>query len=144
MARVRERSRPAAVVTAPPKENKAGYRRYVELTYQLIEYKIMYYYPELIKEGYHPGLEISDDAYDALEVEYLKLCKELGQKNTVVHKSYSGLKVDGPGMFEVDFTRPVVHLIMRKFGVTNWQQKCKMDSDEAPNKKYFAHLQKNT
>jgi len=144
MARVRERSRPAAVVAVLPKENKAGYRRYIELTYRIIECKIMYYYPDLIKEGYHPGLEISDDDYDAMEIEYLKLCKELGQKNTLVHKRYPGLEVDGPGMFEVDFTRPIVHLVMRKFGVTNWQQKCGMANNEAPDKKYFAHLQEST
>lgn len=143
MVRVRERSRRAPVsVEEPIKRSSVSFRRYIELSYHIIEHKIMYYYPELIKVGYHRGLEISDDAYDALEIEYLKLCKELGEKNTVVHKGYAGLEVEGPGMMEVDFTRPVVHLIMRKYGISNWQDKVP-NSSERPDPIYFAHLKKD-
>jgi hypothetical protein len=122
--RVRERARSPIAVEDTKKKDKV---RWIRLAYMLIEYKIMYYYPEVIKEGYHPGLTISDDEYDKLEIEYLTLCKKLNVANTVVHKGYPGLMlgedVKGDGMFEVDFTRPVVHLIMRKYGISNWQDR---------------------
>ncbi len=119
----RERTRSPKADPAP--ENNKAKRRFIELTYRLIEYKIMYYYPEYIKAAYHSHLTIDDHSYDALEIEYLKLCLQLGYPNTIVHKGYPGLEdVPGSGMEEVDFTRPAVHLIMRKWGVQNWQDKC--------------------
>lgn len=134
MAKVRERSRGKPPVKAAPKskeadvrEKNAGRRRYIELTYRLIEYKIMYYYPELIAEAYQEHLTVSDETYDAMEMEYLRLCKSLGYKNTVAHKEYASIgEVPGPGMNEVDFTRPTVHLVLRKWGIKNWQDRCAM------------------
>lgn len=123
MARERKRAAAPAKEMSTAERNSAK-RRYIELSYRLIEYKIMYYYPDLISEGYHDGLTISDNEYDKLEMEYLRICKTLGYKNTIVHKGYPGLEdVPGEGMFEVDFTRPAVHLVMRKWGIKNWQAK---------------------
>lgn len=128
MARVRQRNIRVRQRKLNPgsKDNSGDRQRYIALAYMIIEYKIMYYYPELIREGFRPGLTISDDEYDKLEIEYLSLCKKLGLPNTVVHKCYPGLDeetIDWREMFEVDFTRPVVHLVMRKYGIKNWQRK---------------------
>ena len=96
---------------------------YTELGWRLIEHKLMYYYPELIDEDYHKGLTIPDDEYDDLEIRYLTLCKKFGFNNTVVHKGYTGFEdVKGDGMMEVDLKRPIVHLILRKWGVKGWQK----------------------
>ncbi len=116
-----------------PKENPAieanrDKRRFIELTYMIIEHKIMYYNAELIAPGYRPGLEIDDHSYDALEKEYLRLCLKLKYPNTIVHHGYAdinnGEDVPGDGMMEVDYTRPVVHLILRKYGIKGWQERC--------------------
>jgi len=121
MTQPRERVRERALPKDTTKRDKV---RWIALAYMLIEYKIMYYYPELIKEGYRHGLTITDHEYDALELEYLTLCKSLKQKNTVVHKAYPGFEdVAGEGMMEVDFKRPVVHLVMRKYGINDWQKR---------------------
>lgn len=124
MTKIRERNHKASPVENDRRKDKV---RWIRLAYMLIEHKIMYYYPELIKEGYRPGLTISDDTYDELEIEYLSLCKKLNASNTVVHKSYPGLEIGvdvrGEGMLEVDFSRPVVHLVMRKYGVADWQNR---------------------
>lgn len=91
-------------------------RRYIWLSWRLIEWKLMYYYPEKVAEEFHEMLSISDDIYDQYELEYLKLCRKLNLPNTVVHKSYAGFKVMGDGMFEVDTTRPCVQLVLGKYG----------------------------
>ena len=133
MARERERgrvSKPAKKSTPTPKNENGDKRRFIELTYKIIEAKVLYYNEELISPGYRKALRVSDDIYDQWEVEYLKLCKKLGYKNAVVHKVYAGLEdVPGEGMMEVDFKRPVVHLVMRKWGIKDWMNKCVMLSD---------------
>lgn len=132
MTRVRERSRAKKSIVSPEvqevleqtaKKPSKDMRRYIELSYRLIECKICYYYPELIKEGYRAQLEVHDDIYDQMEREYIDLCIKLGKENTVSHSGYRSEEVKGEGMFEVDFKRPAVHLVMRKWGVKNWQEK---------------------
>ena len=90
--------------------------QFVRLSWALIEYKVMYYRPELVHESRHYGLTISDATYDALEIKYLTLCRELGYQNTIVHKNYPDLEVQGPGMMEIDEDRPSVQLVIGKLG----------------------------
>lgn len=86
--------------------------RHVYLSWKIIKHKLLYYQPSSkYKKKFKP---ISDDEYDALEKEYLLLCKELGKPNTVVHKDYAGLEVEGDGMMEVDLNRPSVKLVLDK------------------------------
>lgn len=107
------------------------YKRYVMLGWLLIEWKLMYYAPHLVAEKFHDMLTVDDEAYDAYEREYMTLCKVHRFNNTVVHKSHgSGLRmigemqagekpkdfVPGDGMFEVDFNRPSVQLVLSKYG----------------------------
>ena len=95
-----------------------AYKQFVRLSWALIEYKAMYYQPNLVHESRHDDLTIDDDTYDRLERRYLELCLELGRPNTVVHKSYPGFEaVDmSAAMMEIDQTRPSVQLVLRKLG----------------------------
>lgn len=52
-----------------------------DLKRKLILYRLMYYYPEKVKEDKVKELTISDAEYDKLEIEYSKLCKEEGCSN---------------------------------------------------------------
>lgn len=120
----RERTRSKVNPGSKEESVKGLKRRFIELSYHIIEYKITYYRPELIAEGYRDQLTISDDAYDALEMEYLRLCRDLKYPNTLVHKEYAGIEgYKGDGMMEVDFTKPAVHLVLRKYGVKDWRDK---------------------
>lgn len=101
------------------------------LSWWLIERKIMYYYEHLIKASSKKKLEVHDAEYDKNETRYLELCKKLGIPNTVAHKSHDfddmfseDPDAGGPGMFEVDFNRPCVWLIMRKHGINRWWDHC--------------------
>jgi hypothetical protein len=85
-------------------------QRHIHLSWEIIKYKLLYYQPsKRYKEKFRP---ISDDEYDAMELEYLNLCLALNKPNTVVHKDYAGLKVTGDGMMEVDLSRPSVQLVL--------------------------------
>ena len=86
------------------------------ISWQLLEYKIMYYREDQVHHSHHAALVITDASYDALEVKYLMLCRELDLPNTLVHKGYPGLEdlVDDGSMFEVDEDRPSVQLAMDK------------------------------
>ena len=85
---------------------KKYYKRYIKLGWELIEHKIRYYI--------FSNPVISDNEYDNLELEYLKLCMKYKLENTVVHKLYPNLVVNGEGMMEVDMTRPSVQLVYNK------------------------------
>lgn len=96
-------------------------KRWIQLGWRLIEWKIGYYYPEKVHESWGDALIIEDDEFDLYTREYLELCIALDEPNTVCH-SMGGLKEDrvdllkGEGMMEVDFTRPSVKLVMKKYG----------------------------
>jgi hypothetical protein len=94
-------------------------RRHARLGWMLLEWKIMYYYPEMIAEELQDGLTVDDEIFDQYELEYLHLCVKLGKENTISHKygpdNWDGLI--GEGMQEVDFGRPSVQLVLSKYGV---------------------------
>lgn len=76
---------------------------------------MMYYYPERVHKDFHNELDISDSDYDNFELKYLKLCKELNQPNTLVHKHYPEFSdISENGMLEIDFSRSSVQLVERK------------------------------
>ena len=81
-------------------------KRFIELSWRILEAKIIYYSPPVELLG--KGLEITDQEYDSMELEYLNLCVKLGKVNNVVHKEYPGFDFDkiGSGMMEVDWNRP--------------------------------------
>lgn len=90
-------------------------KRFVKLSWDILRYKVLYYY--------FYRSEISDDEYDILEQEYLKLCIKLNKENTLVHKVYpniSGYK--GNGMMEIDLTRPSVQLVINKIKGTYYDK----------------------
>jgi hypothetical protein len=87
---------------------------HTRLGWRLIEWKVAYYLPEYVHKTRRDSVTVSDDEYDAAEVRYLTLCRELGKTNTVVHKVYPGFEDLAGGMMEVDKERPSVQLVLRK------------------------------
>lgn len=81
-------------------------KEFAKLSWELLEHKVRYYY--------YDAPIITDDEYDLLEIKYLNLCKEFDQENTLVHKQYPGLTVNGQGMMEIDIDRPSVQAAIYK------------------------------
>lgn len=79
------------------------------LSYRIIWFKIAYYYPDRLTKS----ISIDDDAYDQIELGYLRLCQELGRPNELVHKQYPQYAhIPGNGMIEVDFSRADVQEVL--------------------------------
>jgi hypothetical protein len=91
-------------------------KEHIKLCWELIEYKITYYYPNLVDDSRILDYTIEDDLYDQKELRYLELCRLLKYTNTIVHKSYPGYEDLNTerAMFEVDFSRPSVQLVLSK------------------------------
>ena len=97
-------------------EEYTGIQKHIQLSWDLIGYKMMYYYPEEVDTSWHKKLTVTDEAYDTLEKEYLRLCLELGIPNTVAgQSSVDGKEVRGEGMTQIDLERPSVRLAKFKF-----------------------------
>jgi hypothetical protein len=88
------------------------------LSWKLIEWKVAYYKPEAIHSSRYGDYDVSDEVYDAAEVRYLTLCRELNARNTIVHKGWPGFEDVGTAdaMVEFDETRPSVQLVLAKLG----------------------------
>lgn len=82
-------------------------KEHVELSWRIIEAKIMYYQPGELGEAFVQKYMPTDADFDAMEQRYLELCDKLNLPNTVSHK-------DGNGMMEVDWDRPSVKLAHSK------------------------------
>ena len=88
--------------------------RFIKISWQLIEAKILYYCPpQEIMRVPHSHLLLTDQEYDALEQEYLELCVKLGKPNTIAHKGYEKYGLSA-GMMEVDMSHSSVQLAMQK------------------------------
>lgn len=89
---------------------------FVALSWRLIEWKVAYYKGDLVNPARRKDYEVSDDEYDAAEVRYLTLCRELMMPNTIVHKAWPGFNDVGyeHAMMEVDESRPSVQLVISK------------------------------
>lgn len=83
---------------------------FAKLSWKILEHKILYYEPEKFKMSFLNKKSIPDNEYDALEIRYLQLCRELKQPNYLVHKEYEEFKdVEDISMIELDWTRPSVN-----------------------------------
>jgi len=89
-------------------------QRHVFLSWEIIKHKLLYYAPH--KKYLSKFKSISDDEYDAMEREYLTLCRKLNVPNTVVHKEYPGFEdIDySQAMMEVDVNRRSVQCVQDK------------------------------
>lgn len=76
----------------------------ITLSWKLLEYRLMYYKPDMILNKHHKELEIPDSEYDKLERKYAKLCKKLKMKNSF------------EDMVGIDLTKPSVQLVLSKYG----------------------------
>jgi len=77
--------------------------RHVKLSWDLIAYRLFYYYPEKVHSSWHKQLDIPDGDYDQLEREYISLCDKLNEPNTVAQG------------VELDFKRPSIALALSKY-----------------------------
>ena len=111
---LKEQERKTAREKPDPQSALARTQRRVDLSWAIIEAKILYYDPKELPESFVERKLPSDARYDAMEREYLDLCVALNQPNTVVHKEYAGLRPRGAGMFELDWERPSVKLAHEK------------------------------
>ena len=94
-------------------ERKEQVDQYNDLIWKIIEAKILYYQPDADwTEGFADGKMPTDAQYDELEKQYLTLCRELGEENSLVHKGYPGFEdIPGDGMMEIDWEDPDVQEI---------------------------------
>lgn len=83
-----------------------------ELSWKLIEWRMMYYYPDLVHESRHQDYEISDYLYDKREMDYLRLCKLFDTPAYTVLNRLD--ETDLSGQQELDFSRPSVQLVLKK------------------------------
>jgi len=83
------------------------YKRFVELSWKILEYKFMYYHPDRVDPKFHEALTISDFEYDKLESEYKSLCQELNKKSTAT---------DMIGFPVSKGTTPSTDIIVKKYG----------------------------
>ncbi len=100
----------------PKKTREEMEEEYIRLSWQLIEWKVAYYMPEMVSSSRIDDVTVDDDYYDHKERRYLTLCRRLGHKNTIVHKRYPGYRDVGTkyAMIEIDKTRPSVKLVISK------------------------------
>jgi len=78
--------------------------RCITLSWKLLEYRLMYYCPEMIAKKFHKELEIPDSEYDKLERKYFKLCKKLKMKNSFEY------------MVGISLKNPSVQLVLSRYG----------------------------
>lgn len=78
--------------------------RFEELSWRLLEHKLMYYNPEKVHSSWHPLLTVEDSVYDSLENEYNELAEKQGACKSVTQ------------MVDFDFSRPSCKMVMKKLG----------------------------
>lgn len=109
----------------PKKEAKTPEHEFARASWSLIEHKILYYYPERVHPDWLDHHAITDTEFDKLEQKYIRLCRELGYKNTLSHKHPHDVTItdefdprydEGSEniMMEVDFSRPSVMAALYK------------------------------
>lgn len=114
--------------------------RFCTLGWQLLEWKIAYYAPHFIQPDCLRGMEVEDSQFDGCSEEYLALCIKRGWRNTICHSGQLVGYTEGPGMFEVDFSRPCVRLVLSKYGVPGWQKSAqRMKGHENSEVHYCSH-----
>lgn len=100
---------------------------YIDLSWKIIEAKVLYYQPSTNWEQAFIDERMPTDAqYDLMEQEYLKACREIGENNDLVHKAYPGFEdVPGDGMMEVDWEDPDVKEVYEALceEYRNWKRK---------------------
>lgn len=101
--------------------------RFFYLNWKIIEWKLMYYRPDLIAQKYHKELTIPDSEYDERCEEYLWLCLQLKKPNTVVHQWRASMDdkiapISKNVMLEPDLKKPGVRLVLSKYGTNRAKQ----------------------
>ena len=76
--------------------------QFVQLSWRLLEYKLMYYNPDRVHSSWNEALTIPDSDYDQLESQYKTLGNSLGLPLSVTE------------MVDFDFSRPSCKLVMKK------------------------------
>jgi len=75
---------------------------FVQMSWKLLEYRLMYYHPDKVHPSWHDELTVPDSDYDLLEAQYKRVAEELGVVQTITH------------MVDFDLSRPSCKLVMKK------------------------------
>jgi hypothetical protein len=97
-------------------------KQHIELSWRILEAKLMYYRPELVHKSWHSHLAMTDSQYDAMEDTYRVLCERLNKKCYAVD------------MVGFDLERPSGRLVCSKYQMP----KAKVDKLNLPPKKRSA------
>jgi len=84
-------------------------KQHVELSWRILEAKLMYYRPELVHASWHNHLTITDSQYDAIEDTYRILCKRLNKECYAVN------------MVGFDLEKPSGRLVCSKYQMPKGQ-----------------------
>lgn len=99
------------------RKRKAAWRKeFIPMGWRLIEWRLAYYYPELVHEKLRPMYVVPDWMFDQYEQRYLTLCYLLGEINYNAHKIPERFRttVHHAESIELDFERPSVQLVCNK------------------------------
>lgn len=77
-------------------------QQFILLSWNLLEYKLMYYHPDKVHSSWHESLTIPDNDYDELENQYKDLARSLKVGMSVTE------------MVDFDFDRPSCKLVLRR------------------------------
>lgn len=81
-------------------------KRFVELSWKIIESKMVYYRPDLVHKDHIAKLTISDAEYDRLENEYKRLANKLN------------LPASAHEMVGFDLDRPCCRMVAEWYGLS--------------------------
>lgn len=85
-------------------------KRFIQLSWKIIEYKMAYYRPDLVHKDHMNKLTVSDVEYDSLENEYKNLADKLG------------LPASAHEMVGFDLERPCCNLVAEWYGLSDKEQ----------------------
>lgn len=91
-------------------------KEFAQLSWRMIEWRLAYYYPDLLKSEYLTEFTIEDLEYDRHEQRYLELCRLTGSANYHVHKNCPA-DIEDRSVMEIDLERPSVKLVLSKIGL---------------------------
>ena len=83
--------------------------KYIELSWRIIEAKLMYYRADLVDKSWHEHLTVTDQQYDAIEDAYRKVCKLLDKECYAI------------SMVGFDDTRASARLVLSKYSTPKTQ-----------------------
>lgn len=106
-------------------------QKYIEMSWRIIECKLMYYRADLVDKSWHQHLTITDQQYDAIEGAYRKLCESLNKEPYAAE------------MVGFDDSRPSARLVLSKYSRPKSEVQKMLKSRDGKKKKSSVRSRKN-